>query len=337
MPLDYWLPIIFAGLLVLVMIIYVILDGYDLGIGLLLPSVERADKNRMIATIGPFWDANETWLVLGIGLLLSAFPAANSLVSYELYQPLALMLGGLIIRGVAFDFRAKAPDGHKAWWDAAFFAGALMASAMQGLMLGRYLTGFANGWGAWTFAWLCAAGLCAGYALLGACWLILKTSGPLQARAYGWAGRALLATSLAAALVSIATPLASPSIAAKWFVLPHFLLLIPLPLTASLLSALLWWLLPKLAKRQALGDDRYCWTPFALCVAIVLLASWGLAYSIFPDIVIEHLSIWQAASDAEALWAILVVAIVVLPAIAAYTAFVYRIFHGKTTDELSYH
>ena len=337
MSASYCLPIVFAGLLTLAMLIYVILDGYDLGIGMLLPRAARPDKNRMIACIGPFWDANETWLVLGIGLLLAAFPAANEVVSAELYLPLALMLGGLIVRGVAFDFRVKAHDPHQPWWDAAFAAGSLLASAMQGLMLGRYLTGFAAGVEAWAFAWLSAVGLCCAYMLLGASWLVLKTSGNLQARAYAWARRAVFGAAGAVALVSIATPLASPAICAKWFALPRTLMLLPLPLGAAALFGLLWCLLPRLAARQARGDDRYCWLPFALCVGIVLLSFWGLAYSVFPDIVIGRMSIWQAASDAEALWAILVVAIVVLPLVLAYTGFVYHLFRGKAADELSYH
>ncbi|QBC44774.1 cytochrome d ubiquinol oxidase subunit II [Iodobacter fluviatilis] len=336
MNLTYWLPVIFAGLLTLSMLIYVVLDGYDLGIGLLLPRVERAEKTQMLATIGPFWDANETWLVLGIGLLLAAFPAANSLVSSELYLPLAFMLGGLIIRGVAFDFRVKAREPHQPLWDSAFFVSSLLVSLMQGLMLGRYLMGFSEGWVAWGFAWLTALCLCTAYALLGASWLILKTTGLLQARAYVWAKQVLLGAIAAVALVSIATPLASPAIAVKWFALPQFLLLLPLPLVTFGLFALLNYLLPRLARRQAQGDDRYCWVPFVLCVSIVLLSFWGLAYSIFPDIVISKMTIWQAASDTEALWAILVVAAVVLPVVLAYTAYVYRVFHGKAATELSY-
>lgn len=327
---DYWLPVVFAGLMALSLLVYVVLDGYDLGVGLWLPFAEDAEKDMMIASIGPFWDANETWLVLGAGLLLVAFPLANGVILGALYLPVALMLVGLILRGVAFDFRVKAQDEHKPWWNAAFAAGSLIAALAQGVMLGRYLTGFAPGAAAWGFAALAGLGLAAGYALLGAGWLIMKGEGRLQVRALGWARISLWGAALGVAAVSLVTPLVSARIAAKWFSLPEFFLLLPLPLATAALFVLIALLLPRLARRQAAGDDRWCWLPFAAAVGVFLLAFHGLAYSVFPEIVIGRLDIWEAAAHPQGLKVILAGAVVVLPTIAAYTVFAYRVFWGKT-------
>jgi len=335
MTAAYWLPVIFAGLMALAMLIYVILDGYDLGVGVLLPFAEEDDKDMMIASIGPFWDANETWLVLGVGLLLTAFPMAHGVILGALYLPVALMLLGLILRGVAFDFRVKAHADHKPWWNAAFAAGSLLASLSQGVMLGRYLTGFAPGLEAWGFSLLTGVGLTAAYALLGAGWLIMKTEGRLQARAIGWARHSVAGAALAVVAVSVITPLVSQRIADKWFVLPDFLLLLPLPLISLALFVTLAMALPRLARRQAAGNDSLCWLPFACTVGIVVLAFWGLAYSVFPQLVIDQLDIWQAASSPEALKVILAGAAVVLPTILGYTVFAYRVFWGKA-HELTY-
>lgn len=326
----YWLPVIFAGLMGLAMLVYVVLDGFDLGVGLLLPLADDAGKDRMVASIGPFWDANETWLVLGAGLLLVAFPMAHGVVFGALYIPVLLMLVGLILRGVAFDFRVKARDPHRPWWNAIFAFGSLLASLAQGVMLGRYLTGFADGLLPWLFALLVGAGLSAAYALLGACWLIMKTDGALQAQAMGWARRSVPGAGLAVLLVSIVTPLANPAIAGKWFALPQLFLLLPLPLGTLALFVVQWLALPRLARRQAAGNDSYCWLPFAATVGMVLLAFWGLAYSVFPQVIPGRMDIWQAASDPEALWIMLWGALLVLPCIIGYTAFAYRVFWGKT-------
>lgn len=331
----YWLPVIFAGLMGLAMLVYVVLDGFDLGVGLLLPLADDAGKDRMVASIGPFWDANETWLVLGAGLLLVAFPMAHGVVFGALYIPVLLMLVGLILRGVAFDFRVKARDPHRPWWNAIFAFGSLLASLAQGVMLGRYLTGFADGALPWLFALLVGAGLTAAYALLGACWLIMKTEGALQRQALGWARRSVPGAGLAVLLVSIVTPLANPAIAGKWFALPQLFLLLPLPLGTLALFVVQWLVLPPLARRQAAGNDSYCWLPFATTVGMVLLAFWGLVYSVFPQVIPGRMDIWQAASDPEALWIMLWGALLVLPCIIGYTAFAYRVFWGKT-DTLRY-
>ncbi len=182
-----WLPVVFMALMGIAVLAYVVLDGYDLGVGILLRRADDAEKDTMIASIGPFWDANETWLVLGVGLLLVAFPAAHGEILGALYLPVALMLFGLILRGVAFDFRVKARAHHKPWWNRAFYAGSVIATAAQGLMLGLYITGFQYDAANVIFAICTAGGLIAGYLLLGATWLIMKTEGALQLRAVLWA------------------------------------------------------------------------------------------------------------------------------------------------------
>jgi len=226
---DYWLPVVFAGLMGLAMLIYVVLDGYDLGVGLLLNGGDDSEKDLMIASIGPFWDANETWLVLGVGILLIAFPMAHGVILTSLYLPVAAMLVGLILRGVAFDFRVKAREPHKPLWNQAFFVGSLMASFSQGFMLGHYITGFEASLTAYLFAVLIGFSVVAGYGLLGATWLIMKSEHELQKKAVAWARRALWLTAIGIAAVSIATPLVSSRVFDKWFSFPQFVFLSQIP------------------------------------------------------------------------------------------------------------
>jgi cytochrome d ubiquinol oxidase subunit II len=321
-----WLPVAFLGLMGVSMLAYVVLDGYDLGVGLLLPLVERPDKDTMIASIGPFWDANETWLVLGVGILLIAFPTAHGMVLGALYLPVALMLVGLVLRGVAFDFRVKAQDRWKPAWDRAFFAGSLLAAASQGWMLGRYVTGLNEGWAESAFAAAIAALLPAAYALIGACWLILKTEGALQARAIGWARVAWPGFVAGIAAISIATPLVSATVRERWFSMPELALLAPIPLaTAAALLVLRALLVPRVA------ESSRCWVPFALVVGVFVLGAVGLAYSVFPYVVIDRLTVWQAASATEALAVIAVGCAITVPTIVGYTVFSYRVFGGKAT------
>jgi cytochrome d ubiquinol oxidase subunit II len=324
------LPVIFMGLMGLSMLAYVVLDGYDLGVGMLVPRASDDQKDMMIASIGPFWDANETWLVLGVGILLIAFPKAHGMVLTALYLPVALMLIGLIMRGVAFDFRAKARDHHKALWNRVFFAGSMLASLAQGYMLGRYITGFAEGWTLHLFAAAIALCLPAAYVLLGAGWLIMKTEGTLQADAVRWARIAWPPVVIGMGLISLATPLVSATVRDKWFAMPQFIGLLPIPLTtigALLLARVL------LNSKQVL--ERLCWAPFALVVSVFLLGGLGLAYSIYPFVVIDHLTVWQAASATESLAVILVGCAITVPAIVVYTVFSYRVFWGKA-GPLSY-
>jgi cytochrome d ubiquinol oxidase subunit II len=328
MTFDEFLPVIFMGLMGLSMLAYVISDGYDLGVGMLMPRASDAEKDTLIASIGPFWDANETWLVLGIGILLIAFPKAHGLVLTELYLPVALMLVGLILRGVAFDFRVKAKASRKPMWDRAFFGGSLLASAAQGWMLGRYVSGF--GWGTWNypvFAAAIAAALPAAYVLLGACWLIMKTEGPLQEKAVDWARLAWWPVVIGMVLISLATPWVSETVRARWFTLPAIIALMAIPLMTGLALFTVRVLLDQPIVRGAL-----CWLPFVLLMGMFVLGFLGLAYSIYPYVVIDRLTIWQAASSPAALKVILIGVAISVPAIAGYTAFSYRVFRGKATE-----
>jgi cytochrome d ubiquinol oxidase subunit II len=318
------LPVIFLGLMGLSMLAYVILDGYDLGVGLLLHRADDAQKDTMIASIGPFWDANETWLVLGVGILLIAFPRAHGIILGALYLPVALMLVGLILRGVAFDFRVKAQDTHKPRWNFAFFAGSGIAALSQGWMLGRYVTGFAEGWGFQWFAAAIAGLLPAAYVLLGASWLIMKTDGELQSHAVRWAKLAWPPVVLGLGLISLATPVVSQTVREKWFSMPAFIALLPIPIMTLLA---LGAARAVLNSRSVVG--KLCWLPFALVVCVFLLGAIGLAYSLFPYVVMDQLTIWQAASATESLAVIAVGCAITVPAIVGYTIFAYRVFWGK--------
>jgi cytochrome d ubiquinol oxidase subunit II len=323
---DRALPVIFMALMGVAMLVYVVSDGYDLGVGLLLPRASDADKDTMIASIGPFWDANETWLVLGVGILLVAFPKAHGVVLGELYLPATLMLIGLILRGVAFDFRVKASADRKAMWDRTFFAGSTIAAVCQGWMLGRYVSGFGSGWNYPLFAFAIALALPAAYALLGAAWLIMKTEGPLQERAVHWARLALVPMAGGLVLISMATPWISETVRARWFVLPEIIALSAIPITTAVLVFTVWRLLGTQIVRGPLA-----WLPFVLLIGVFVLGFLGLAYSLYPFVVIDRLTIWQAASSPAALKVLLVGVCISVPAIAAYTVFAYRVFRGKAT------
>src|SRR3990167_322238 len=326
-----WMPIVFLGVMGLAMLVYVILDGYDLGVWVLMRRASADDKDTMIASIGPFWDANETWLVLGVGILLTVFPMAHGVILGALYLPVALMLIGLTLRGVAFDFRVKARAAHKPLWNRAFYAGSLLAGGSQGYMLGSLVTGFAStGW-AIAFNAVIGLALLAAYCLIGAGWLIMKTEGPLQLLAVRWARGSLLLTMVGIAAISIATPMVSQPISDKWFSFPNIVLLLPIPAATAVLFAVILTSLQRLPARLAQGNGHGTWVPFGATVGVFLLAFLGLAYSLFPWLVMDRITIWQAASAPEAMGVILVGALVVLPMIIGYTGFAYRVFWGKST------
>ena len=326
-----WMPIAFLVVMGLAMLAYVILDGYDLGVGVLMRRASEEDKDTMIASIGPFWDANETWLVLGVGILLTVFPRAHGVILGALYLPVAAMLVGLILRGVAFDFRVKARAALKPLWNWLFYVGSLLSSWSQGYMLGSLITGFdASGWTI-IFNSVIGLALVAAYCLLGAGWLIIKTEGALQLQAVRWARVSLLFTMVGIAAISIATPLISPSIFAKWFSFPNIVLLMPIPAATAVLFAVIFRSLQRLPTRLAQGNEYGAWVPFGATVGVFLLAFYGLAYSLFPWLVIDKLNIWQAATAPEAMTVIFVGACVVLPVIVGYTVFAYRVFWGKST------
>ena len=325
---DLWLPVIFAALMGASILAYVVLDGYDLGVGMLMPAADEREQNLMVNSIGPFWDANETWLVLGVGLLLVAFPSAHGVILQELYLPVAAMLVGLMLRGVAFELRMKAEGWHRELWNGLFWFGSFLASFAQGVMLGRYITGFAPGVAYWLFALMTGAALCGGYVLLGATWLIARTEGALQKKALAWARWGLLWVAFGVALVSLATPLVSESVRAKWFTFPDTLWLMLLPAASIAAGVRLWRLTGKLAH-----DTKHEWAPFSAAVLIFVLAFLGLAYSIFPWVVIDRIGIWETSHPA-ALMVMLWGALAVLPFIVAYNVLAYRIFRGKAREKL---
>ena len=328
-----WLPLVFAFIMAISMLAYVILDGYDLGVGILLSKAKNmAQKDMMIASIGPFWDANETWLVLGVGVLLVAFPVAHGIILGALYLPVALMLIALTIRGVAFDFRVKAKDHHRLLWDKAFYFGSLLASWSQGFMLGQLITGFKHDTQNYLFSALIGVCLISAYKLLGASWLIMKTEGELQLQSVRWANSSLLITALGVLAISIATPWVSSRIFDKWFGFPNVLLLFPIPMVTAFLFAVIYRSLNRLPKRISEDNQYGAAIPFACTVGIFLLSFYGLAYSLFPWLVIDELNIWDAASSIEALKVILIGVVIVFPVIIGYTIYAYRVFWGKTTS-----
>ena len=321
------LPLIFMAVMGLALLAYVILDGYDLGVGILLPLATEDEKDIMVSSIGPFWDANETWLVLGIGVLLVAFPVAHGIVLTALYLPVAVMLIGLILRGVSFDFRVKARAARKELWNRLFWLGSLMAAMAQGWMLGSYLTGFDRGVWSLLFALGIAMTLPTAYCVLGAGWLIMKTWGELQQKAVHWAGAALWPMGAALVGISMASPLVSQGVFDKWFRMPQFLWLMPMPLAC----AVAFFAALQVIRRPRLVAQGYGWLVFASTVVIFLLAFLGLAYSIYPYIVIDRLTVWQAAASHDSLFFIFVGVAITLPAIIAYTIFMYRVFWGRAT------
>jgi len=328
---ETFLPVFFVAAMGLALLLYVVLDGFDLGVGILLPLADETEKDTMIASIGPFWDANETWIVLGIGILLIAFPQAYGIVLTELYIPVTIMLFGLILRGVDFDFRVKAGDGRKKLWNRAFFFGSLTAASSQGWMLGAYITGLQSSLTSWLFAALIAMTLPSLYIMLGASWLLIKTEGALFDKAVRWGRVALPPMGFALLLVSIATPIVSSEIASRWFTLPNAIGLMPIPVTCLVA----YFAVYRLLRRPEYLRNGTNWVVYALLILICLMAALGLAYSIYPDIVIGRMDLYEAAAATNSLQFIFYGVAVTLPVILFYSAYVFWVFRGKATN-LSY-
>jgi cytochrome d ubiquinol oxidase subunit II len=329
---DEALPLIFAGLMGLSLLLYGLLDGLDLGVGVLMRSASSEHRDLMISSIGPFWDANETWLVLGIGLLLVAFPMAHGIILGALYIPVAFLLVGLILRGVAFDFRVKAQDNRRPLWNALFYLGSLMACLAQGYMLGNYLMSFATDWVSVLFSLFIGLCFVAGYSLLGASWLIMKTEGELRIRAVRWARGTLWLTAAGIAAISLATPLVSERMAERWFSLPNLFFLLPVPVITTAIVLLLDRVL---AGMLTATKEQHNWVPFAGTMSLFMMASGGIAYSLYPYVLIDQMTFAEAAAAPESLRFILFGVMIVLPIILFYTAYSYRVFWGKTRT-LSY-
>jgi cytochrome bd ubiquinol oxidase subunit II len=332
------LPFIWAGLIAFAVLAYVIFDGFDLGVGILFTAIhDEPDRDTMMNSVAPVWDGNETWLVLGGGGLFAVFPLAYAIIMPALYAPLTLMLLALVFRGVAFEFRwrTKRPD-QRNWWDWGFAGGSLAATFAQGIALGALVQGipvanraYAGGWWDWLtpFSLLTGIALVVGYALLGATWLVMKTTGELQARAYQLAWWAAAGTVALIGAVSLWTPFLEYQYAHRWFAWPAILYSAPVPLLVLGCAALL-----------ARGlTRRWEVVPFAASIGLFVLSYIGLGISFYPYIVPTSVTIWEAAAPDSSLRFLLVGAVILIPIILAYTAYAYWVFRGKVDPEGGYH
>jgi cytochrome d ubiquinol oxidase subunit II len=332
------LPLIWAGLLAFAIFAYVVLDGFDLGVGILfLVEHDEGDRDVMMNTVAPVWDGNETWLVLGGGGLFAVFPLAYAVVMPALYVAIIGMLLALVLRGVAFEFRFKTRTrSGRRLWNIAFTIGSLIAAICQGLALGGLVQGvhiarraYAGGWWDWVtgFTILCGFAVATGYALLGATWLIWRTEGELQARCRRHARALGVAVLALIGVVSLWTPMLNPRFTARWFAWPEIALTSPVPILVALLAWLFWHGLSR----------RHDATPFFAVLGWFVLCYVGLGISLFPYIVPPDLTIWQAAAPPASQGFMLVGAVVMLPIILAYTGYAYWVFRGKVRPGMHYH
>jgi cytochrome bd ubiquinol oxidase subunit II len=332
------LPVIWAIIIAFGLMMYVIMDGFDLGIGILFPFIpDRGDRDVMVNTVAPVWDGNETWLVLGGACMLGAFPLAYSVLLSALYFPLLLMLAGLIWRGVAFEFRFKADEAHKPFWDKAFIWGSYIATISQGMALGGFINGFVvtgPSYGGGPFDWLTPFSVFTGlalivaYALLGSTWLIMQTEGPLQQRMISLAKIVAIVLLVVIGIVSLWTPLVHPEVAARWFVLPNIILFAPVPI----LVLLTVWLLLRMLMRETVHA-----APFLLTLVLLFLGYSGLGISIWPNIIPPSVSIRAAAAPPQSMGFLLVGALLIIPMILVYTSWSYYVFRGKVRVGDGYH
>jgi len=329
------LPLVFAFIIAFAIFAYVVMDGFDLGIGILFAAIPAGrERDSAMNSIAPVWDGNETWLVLGGGGLLAAFPLAYGMILSALYAPIIAMLLALVFRGVAFEFRWRDPA-HRAFWDVAFNLGSVVATLAQGITLGGLLQGvavanreYAGGWFDWLspFSLLVGVSLVAGYALLGATWLIMKSEGPLQDRCYGLALRLGIAVLIAMAAVSAWTPFLREAYWLRWFAWPQVLFTAQVPLLVVIVSVVFLISLRR----------RHHFTPFLMALALFTLGLAGLGISLYPYVVPPSVSIWDAAAPNLSLKFMLPGVLVMVPIILAYTGYSYWVFRGKTGHE-GYH
>ena len=332
---EWYLPVIWSGVIGTAVVMYVILDGFDLGIGILFPFTRsEAERDQMMRSIAPFWDGNETWLVLGGAGLFVAFPQAYAVVMPAFYLPVIVMLLALVFRGVAFEFRTVSRS--KSGWNVAFIAGSTLAAFAQGVILGGLIQGvpvrdggFAGGSFHWAtpFAIVCGVALIAGYALLGATWLAMKLEGPVAERARRQSKLLLLAVLGFMAAVSLWTPLAEPRIAARWFSAPNIYFLWPVPVVTALTAFACWrWI-----------ERRRDVPPFLAAIALFLLGYFGLVISNFPYLVPPSLTVWDTAAAPASQIFMLFGTLLLLPFVLGYVVFVYWLFRGKVRAGESYH
>lgn len=328
------LPTILAFIVAFAVFAYVVLDGFDLGIGIIFPALDPEERGLAMNSVAPVWDGNETWLVMGGGGLLAAFPLAYAIVMPALYAPIIAMLLALIFRGVAFEFRWRDP-GHQRFWDAAFAGGSTLAAFAQGVALGALLQGitvagreYAGGWWDWlsAFSLLTGLSLVIGYALLGSTWLVMKTEGRLQDHAFRHARLAGIATIICIAAVSLATPFLQEAYYQRWFAWPQVLFTAQVPLLVAVASVVFFVSLQR--RQQSL--------PFLLSLGLFALSMVGLGVSIYPDIVPGSVTIHEAAAPESSLIFMLVGAGILIPIILLYTGYAYWVFRGKVGQE-GYH
>jgi cytochrome d ubiquinol oxidase subunit II len=333
MPLD--LPMFFAFIIAFAILAYVVMDGFDLGVGIVFPFLPVGrERDSAMNSVAPVWDGNETWLVLGGGGLLAAFPLAYGMILSALYAPIIAMLLALVFRGVAFEFRWRDPR-HRPLWDVAFAGGSVVAALAQGITLGALLQGiavqnrtYAGGWFDWLtpFSLLVGVSLVCGYALLGSTWLVMKSEGSLQERCYRLAFRLGIGTIVAMAAVSAATPFLRDAYWMRWFAWPQVLFAAQVPLLVAIVTFVLFWSLRR----------GHHYTPFLMALALFGLGLAGLGISVYPFVVPPSVSIWDAAAPDDSLKFMLPGVLVMVPIILAYTGYSYWVFRGKTGHE-GYH
>ena len=326
-----WTLILGAGIF-----FYVLLDGFDLGVGILYNLMpDTRSRNLVMNAIAPVWDGNETWLVMGGVALLAAFPLAFAILIPALYFPILVMLLALVFRGVAFEFRFRDAE-HKTFWDHGFFYGSLIATLAQGMMLGAFIQGFkvegrAFAGGALDFltpfSVLTGIALVFGYALLGAGWLVLKTEDDVQARARRYGRVCLAAVVIGIVVVSLWTPLANDAVFSRWFSWPNILILSPVPVATALVACATW---------RALGGASQS-GGFIGAVGLFALSYIGITISLFPLIVPYHYTLMQAASPPGTQAFLLVGTLFLLPVILFYSGWSYWVFRGKVRADVGYH
>jgi cytochrome d ubiquinol oxidase subunit II len=331
------LPVIWAIIIAFGLMMYVVMDGFDLGIGILFPFIkDRSERDVMVNTVAPVWDGNETWLVLGGASLLGVFPLAYSVLLSALYIPIALMLAGLIWRGVAFEFRFKADEAHKPFWDKAFIWGSYIATLSQGAALGAFINGFVvngNAYEGGALDWLTpfsvftGLGLVVAYALLGSTWLIMKTEGSLQLRMVALARRVTVVLLAVIGILSVWTPLVHADVAARWFTFPNLIFFAPVPLLVLLTA----WMILRVLERPTHA------APFLLTLVLLFLGYSGLGISLWPNIIPPSISIRAAAAPPQSMGFLLVGALLIIPLILVYTAWSYYVFRGKVRAGDGYH
>ncbi|NKC16074.1 MAG: cytochrome d ubiquinol oxidase subunit II [Gammaproteobacteria bacterium] len=326
------LPLIWAGIVAFAVLAYILLDGFDLGVGILFPLLrEGNERDTAMNSIAPVWDGNETWLVLGGGGLYAAFPLAYATILPALYIPITAMLLGLVFRGVAFEFRWRDAS-HRPWWDRSFAAGSMIAAAAQGVVLGALVQGVPDHidnlwWWLSPFSLLTGVALVIGYVLLGATWLVMKSEGTLEKRARRLARPAGIATVFFIGAVSALTPLLDPVYLARWFAWPSVLLSVAMPLAVLACTATLF---------NGLRDGHRM-APFAASLGLFTLSFIGILISFFPYLVPPSISLWDAAAPDDSLAFLLVGTAVLLPIIGAYTAYSYWVFRGVTGSSGGHH